>query len=87
MAPSFVPLSGLRVTQSSDPVRPSGLCRNRGNLLERESSFADPFFAKTDIRVWTCAMPCFDTLTVEGDVRLVRGEASYLRMRRRLVIR
>ena len=87
MAPSFVPLSGLRVTQSQDLVRPYGLCRNHGNLLVRVSSFADPIFAKTDFRVWTCAIPFFDTLTVEGDVHLVLGEASCRRMRRRVVIR
>ena len=38
------------------------------------SSFADPIFANTDFRVWTCAIPWFETLTVEGGVRLVRGE-------------
>ena len=73
-----MPLSGLRVTQSHDPVRPFGLCRNHGSLFERVSSFADPVFAKTDFRVWTCAIPWFDTLTVESDVRLVawRGKLS-----------
>ena len=40
--------------------------QNPWQLIEEVSSFADILFAKTDVRVWMWAIPCFVTLTVEA---------------------
>jgi len=57
-------------------VLPFGLCINHGNLLEKCRRSLTYFSPTRIFRVWTRAIPCFNTLTVQGGVRLVRGDMS-----------
>ena len=62
VAPSFEPLSGLRVTIR---CRPKGL-QKPWQLVGKVTSFADLRFAKTDYSGVDVGDSMFDTLTVES---------------------
>ena len=70
MRPEFVPTSGLGVTIQPGP---RGRCRDHGNLSEKCRRSLAYFSPKQTFRVWTWAIPSFDTLVVEAGVILVCG--------------